>query len=203
MARWRCLERGIEDAEGPSGRLPGEGIFTTFCTSRGADQPVVRPHWSPFTSLLGHFGVCLLDQGASRESISPLQSPRSSILASISSDGDSALFDSLFFMLPASPWVRFSPCPATPLSLAGLVSRGPGTVRPRHSEEIPRSPRDEFAAVDDRGPRWTCFWVLEGRPARHSGYLCHRTRPSQRSWPPPAWYQLAAPQCRIAARALR
>src|SRR6267142_2484575 len=48
-------------------------------------------------------GTASLIRARIRESISPLQSPRPSILASISSDGDSALFDQLFFMLPASP----------------------------------------------------------------------------------------------------
>src|SRR5258706_3114509 len=48
-------------------------------------------------------GSASLIRARIRESISPLQSPRSSILASISSDGDSAFFDRFFFMLPASP----------------------------------------------------------------------------------------------------
>src|SRR5687768_7929775 len=41
----------------------------------------------------------------SRASISPLQSPSSSILASISAEGDSAFFDGLFFM--GASWLGF------------------------------------------------------------------------------------------------
>src|ERR1700730_8219816 len=86
-------------------------IFTTFLYG----LPV---HISPLCDQTGvplHFhssatsGSASLIRARSRESISPLQSPRSSILASISSDGDSALFDRLFFMLPASPWVALLP----------------------------------------------------------------------------------------------
>src|SRR5690242_8207740 len=80
-------------------------IFTTFLyvspvqISPLCDQTGVPLHFhSSVTS-----GSASLIRARSRESISPLQSPRSSILASISSDGDSALFDRLFAMLPASP----------------------------------------------------------------------------------------------------
>src|SRR6266545_3902133 len=80
-------------------------IFTTFLyvspvqISPSCDQTGVPLHFhSSATS-----GSASLIRARSRESISPLQSPRSSILSSISSDGDSAFFDRLFFMLPASP----------------------------------------------------------------------------------------------------
>src|SRR5262249_42664553 len=79
-------------------------IFTTFLyvspvqISPLCDQTGVPLHFhSSATS-----GSASLIRPGSRESISPLQSPRSSILASICSDGDSALFDRLFFMSPAS-----------------------------------------------------------------------------------------------------
>src|SRR5688572_19438704 len=48
-------------------------------------------------------GSASLIRARSRESISPLQSPESSLLASISSEGDSAFFDRLYFMCPVSP----------------------------------------------------------------------------------------------------
>src|SRR3990172_9358630 len=65
-------------------------------------------------------GSASLIRARSRESISPLQSSRSSIIASITSDEDSSLSDWLFPMLPASPWPLFSVCLLPPLS---LVSR--------------------------------------------------------------------------------
>src|SRR6266571_7661210 len=91
-------------------------IFTTFLyvspvqISPLCDQTGVPLHFhSSATS-----GSASLIRVRSRESISPLQSPRSSIFAFISSDGDSTLFDRLFFMLPASPWVAFLPYLAMP-----------------------------------------------------------------------------------------
>src|SRR5438132_263503 len=122
-------------------------IFTTFLyvspvqISPLCDQTGVPLHFhSSATS-----GSASLIRARSRESISPLQSPRSSILTSISSDGDSALFDRLFFMLPASPWVAFLPWLATPLS---LVNRWLTLVW------SPGGPSLETSSppVDDRGP---------------------------------------------------
>src|SRR2546427_2503786 len=84
-------------------------IFTTFLYV----SPVQISPLCDHTGVPLHFhssatsGSASLIRARSRESISPLQPPRSSILASISSDGDSALFDRFFFMLPASPWVAF------------------------------------------------------------------------------------------------
>src|SRR2546422_7810053 len=123
-------------------------IFTTFLyvspvqISPLCDQTGVPLHFhSSATS-----GSASLIRARSRESISPLQSPRSSILASISSDGDSAFFDRLFFVLPASPWVAFLPCLATPLS---LVNRWLTLVW------SPGGPSLETSSppVDNRGPR--------------------------------------------------
>src|SRR6266536_26517 len=88
-------------------------IFTTFLyvspvqISPSCDQTGVPLHFhSSATS-----GSASLIRARSRESISPLQSPRSSILASISSDGDSAFLDRLFFTLPCLSLGRFSPLP--------------------------------------------------------------------------------------------
>src|SRR5580658_10241646 len=85
-------------------------IFTTFLYV----SPVqIMPSWYHTGTPL-HFhssttsGSASLIRARSRESISPLQSPRSLILASISSDGDSALFDRLFFMLLPLLWSLFS-----------------------------------------------------------------------------------------------
>src|SRR5882762_1769217 len=76
-------------------------VFTTFLyvspvqISPSCDQTGVPLHFhSSVTS-----GSAFLIRARSRESISPLQSPRSSILASMSADGDSAFFDRLLFML--------------------------------------------------------------------------------------------------------
>src|SRR5215831_6286793 len=76
-------------------------IFTTFLyvspvqISPSCDQTGVPLHFhSSATS-----GSAALIRARSLESISPLQSPRSSILASNSCDGDSALLDGIFFML--------------------------------------------------------------------------------------------------------
>src|SRR5262245_49782637 len=65
------------------------------------DQTGVPLHFHSSTTS----GSASLIRARSRESISPLQSPRCSILASISADGDSAPFDLLFVMLSACPWV--------------------------------------------------------------------------------------------------
>src|SRR6266478_2936220 len=101
-------------------------IFTTFLyvspvqISPLCDQTGVPLHFhSSITS-----GSASLIRARSRESISPLQSLRFLILASISSDGDSALFDWLFFMLPASPWALFSlafRCPPSLVKSLGNV----------------------------------------------------------------------------------
>src|SRR3989449_9434478 len=85
-------------------------VFTTFLyvspvqISPLCDQTGVPLHFHSSVTP----GSASLIRARSRESISPLQSPRSSILASISSDGDSALFDGLFFMLPAPLGSLFS-----------------------------------------------------------------------------------------------
>src|SRR5712692_2124537 len=99
-------------------------IFTTFLyvspvqISPLCDQTGVPLHFhSSVTS-----GSASLIRARSRESISPLQSPRSSILASISSDEESVLFHRLFFMLRASPCVALLRCLATPLRLVKSVA---------------------------------------------------------------------------------
>src|SRR6266700_5990588 len=79
-------------------------IFTTFLyvspvqISPLCDQTGVPLHFHSSTTL----GSASLIRARSRESISPLQSPSSSILASISSDGDSGRFDGLFMFLASS-----------------------------------------------------------------------------------------------------
>src|SRR5436305_14412022 len=110
MAR-RTLPSRLElkRPEGSSREAPlAKVIFTAFLyvspvlISPSCDQTGV-PHFHSSTTP----GSASLIRARSRESISPLQSSSSSILASISSDGDSALFDGLFFMLLASPCVAF------------------------------------------------------------------------------------------------
>src|SRR5216110_3120452 len=76
-------------------------IFTTFLyvspvqISPLCDQTGVLHFHSSVTS-----GSAALIRARSRDSISPLQSPRPAILASMSTEGDSAVFDGLFFMFP-------------------------------------------------------------------------------------------------------
>src|SRR6266540_1721718 len=73
-------------------------IFTTFLyvspvqISPSCEQTGVPLHFHSSTTS----GSASLIRARTRESSSPLQSPSSSILASISSDGDSAPFDGLF-----------------------------------------------------------------------------------------------------------
>src|SRR3984893_15242068 len=130
-------------------------IFTTFLyvspvqISPLCDQTGAPLHFhSSATS-----GSASLIRARSRESISPLQSPRSSILASISSDGDSAYFDRLFFMLSASPW-GFSPLPCgasqprESLAASGLVSRRPGNCSPPPFRRDPQSFETSSPPVD-------------------------------------------------------
>src|SRR5881296_2860678 len=132
MARLTLPSRlELKRPEGSFSEAPlAKVIFTTFLyvspvqISPLCDQTGVSHFHSSATS-----GSASLIRARSRESISPLQSPKSSILASISSDGDSALFDRLFFMLPASPWVAFLPWLATPLSL--VKSIGNARTSPR------------------------------------------------------------------------
>src|SRR5262245_58631324 len=109
MARLTLPSRlELKRPEGSFSEAPfAKVIFTIFLyvspvqTSPLCDQTGVPLH---FHSSVTSGSACLM-RARSRESISPLQSPRSWILASISSDGDSALFDGLFFILPTSAFV--------------------------------------------------------------------------------------------------
>src|SRR5687767_9213023 len=102
MARLTLPSRlELKRPEGSFSEAPlAKVIFTTFLyvspvqISPLCDQTGVPPHFhSSATS-----GSAFLISARSRESILPLQSPRSLILASISSDGDSPFFDPLFFI---------------------------------------------------------------------------------------------------------
>src|SRR5438132_12785514 len=125
MARLTLPSRlELKSPEGSLREAPlAKVIFTTFLYV----SPVQISPLCDQTGVPLHFHSSATSRSASmirarsRESISPLQSPRSSILASISSDGDSAPFDRLFFMLPASPCVAFLPCLAMPLSLVKSI----------------------------------------------------------------------------------
>src|SRR5688572_4402331 len=105
-------------------------IFTTFLyvspvqISPLCDQTGVPLHFhSSATS-----GSASLIRARSRESISPLQSSSSSILASISSDGDSAFVVGLFFMFPAPPSPPKATMPRRPAGLSRLHSN-PGALQ--------------------------------------------------------------------------
>src|SRR5438876_3684115 len=113
MARLALASRlELKRPEGSFREAPlAKVIFTTFLyvspvqISPLCDQTGVPLHFhSSATS-----GSASLIRARSRASVSPLQSPRSSILASMSSDGDSALFDRLFFMVLSLG--HFSPFP--------------------------------------------------------------------------------------------
>src|SRR5438093_12323590 len=103
MARLTLPSRlELKRPEGSVREAPlGKVIFTAFLyvspvqISPLCDQTGFAHFHSSATS-----GTASLIRARSRESISPLQSPSCSILASISSDGDSALFNGFFFMLP-------------------------------------------------------------------------------------------------------
>src|SRR5437763_10374278 len=114
-------------------------IFTTFLyvspvqISPLCDQTGVPLHFhSSATS-----GSASLIRARSRESISPLQSPSSSILASMSSDGDSALFDGLFFMSPLASAARLDHFPTVSRRVAEAGVHGAvaihGVLRELHS----------------------------------------------------------------------
>src|SRR5438876_8933381 len=133
-------------------------IFTTFLYV----SPV---HISPLCDQTGvplHFhssatsGTASLIRARSRESISPLQSPSCSILASISSDGDSALFDGFLFMSPASV-ARLDHLPAVSRRVAEAGVHGAvavhGLLRELHSQAA-HPVVGGAAVVHDEHERW-------------------------------------------------
>ena len=120
------FETGIKETEGPRARRPwGMSSLRLLVDLAGADQPAVRPHrdaqrigrFLHFHSSTTSGSACLI-RARIQDSVSPRQSPKSLIFASISRDGDSPLGWPIFFkLLEILQWVLCLATKITPLSV--------------------------------------------------------------------------------------
>src|SRR5204863_2621611 len=122
---WKSMARRVFPSRLELKRLEGsfsaaplaKVIFTTFLyvspvqISPSCDHTGTPLHFHSSTTS----GSASLTKERSRPSISPRQSPSSSILASISREGDSLFCDPLLFMPVSLPWPRgFDKCGSPP-----------------------------------------------------------------------------------------